>query len=344
VTALHKARYGEVARFLLERDRWLLTTHVNPEGDAIGSEVALKAFLEARGKEVVVVNSSPTPANCAFLDPKGEIQVYPDRWDPSVMEWAEGLAILDVNGWVHLGAFAEAIRKSSLPRLCIDHHQGFENEFVDLLLADTTAAAAGVLVYELIQYMGGPVTPWIAQALYTSLVTDTGSFRYSNTDARAFRMAAELVELGADPFTIHRKVFGNRSWGAARLIAPVMQTLESRADGRIAWIVVTREMFDRAQAAYEDSDGLIDLVRAIRGVDLCLFFKETAPGRVKVSLRSNGRVDAYRIARAFGGGGHRMAAGLEVNGSVEEAVDRVIRYCLDLPEFAEDQERSAGEK
>lgn len=319
--------WEEAAEFIRSKGSFLLTTHVNPEGDAIGSERAMALLLRGLGKWVGIVNSSPTPKNCVFLDAGGEIMVYPHSYDPAVMERAEGVIILDVNGWVHLGAFSEELRKSPKPRLCIDHHEGFENEFVDVLVNDTTAASAGVLVYELTKHMGGAITPEMATALYASLITDTGTFRFSNTDPRAFRIAAELCEVGADPFSIHRQVFANRSWGAARLLGPVLGTLKSTPDKRLAWIYVTSEMFAEADAEYEDSDGLLELVRSIKGVELCLFFKEAGEGLVKVSLRSNGNIDAYRIARRFGGGGHRMAAGMNVEVPLARAIPMVVGFC-----------------
>ncbi|NIM19356.1 MAG: hypothetical protein GTO51_03145 [Candidatus Latescibacteria bacterium] len=325
--------WDKVIEFIKAHQSFLLTTHIHPEGDAIGSEMALKAFLKSRGKHTCVVNSSETPRNCEFLDPKSEIMVYPDTFRPDVVDQSDGFIILDVNGWIHLGRFAEVIQNSTKPRVCIDHHQGFENDFVDILVSDTSASATGVLVYELIKEMGGDITPQIAEAIYASIVADTGTFRFTNTDARTFQIAAELYENGADPFRIHRNIFANRSWGAARLMGPVLNTIESAADGKVVWIRVTKEMFEQAGAVYEDSDGILELVRAIKGVELCLFFKQTEKGPIKVSVRSNGLVDAYRIARLHGGGGHRMASGLNVDGPMEQAIEKVVQTCLEAPEL-----------
>jgi nanoRNase/pAp phosphatase (c-di-AMP/oligoRNAs hydrolase) len=313
-----KSMWEEAAKFIRGNKVFLLTTHINPEGDAIGSEVALRAFLETLGKSAVIVNSSPTPENCAFLDPDKTIKAYPEQYDPKIMDSVDGLIILDVNGWIHLGPFAEEIKGCNKPSICIDHHEGFENEFVDILVSDTTAASAGLLVYELIKYMGGDVTTKIAEAVYASLIADE----------RAFKAAAELRSKGADPYKIHKLVFANRSWEAARLIGPVLNTLESAADGKIAWICMTKEMRSALNARYEDGDGLIDLVRAIKGVALCLFFKEVDGGKIKVSLRSNGTVDAYKIARRHGGGGHRMAAGMSLDGGMEKVVANLIEEIL----------------
>jgi phosphoesterase RecJ-like protein len=186
-----------------------------------------------------------------------------------------------------------------------------------------------MMVYELIRHMGGTVTPAIAEAVYAAIITDTGTFRFSNTDTRAFRIAAELCEHGGvDPHRMYRRVFGSKTWGTGNLLGPVLGTVQSAADGRLAWISATQEMFKSADATYDDSDGFIDLVRAIKGVELALFFKELPDGKIKVSLRSNGRVDAHEIASAFGGGGHKMASGLKVAGPMEKAVETVVGACL----------------
>ncbi len=325
--------WEKTANFIKKHNTFLLTTHIHPEGDAIGSEAALKEYLQNSGKKAVIVNSSPTPQNCEFMDPHGEIRVYPGGYDPGLMDQIDGLIILDVNGWIHLGGFAEVIKKCGKPAICIDHHEGSENGFVDFYLTDTKAASAGVLVYELIKFMGGDITHPIAEAVYASIITDTGNFRFTNTDARAFKIAAELQALGTDPFAVYQRVFANRSWGAARLISPVLNTLESAAAGKIAWIHMTGDMRRSAEADYQDSDGLLDLVRAIKGVELCFFLKETDDGGIKVSLRSNGRINAYNLARKFGGGGHRMASGANLDGPMEDAIKKLVNAAMALDEL-----------
>ena len=218
------------------------------------------------------------------------------------------------------------LKTDKTTRVCIDHHQGADNGFADVVVSDTSAAAAGVLIYELIRHMKGNISPRIADAVYTAIITDTGTFRFSNTDERVLSIAKELVAGGVDPFNLHRSVF-NRTQGAVRLLGEVLTTMGMTPDGRIAWIHATRDMFNKSGATYEDSDGLIDLVRSIQGVELALFFKETGDGKVKVSLRSNGKIDAYKIATQHGGGGHRMASGMTVEGPMTKAIDDVVGEC-----------------
>jgi len=316
--------WTSVSRFIKNYDSFLISSHVNPDGDAIGSEMALKAFLEDMGKEVAVVNASATPASLSFLDPHNEIQHYPTQVDRNILKRVDAIIILDLNTWEQLGGLAGPVQHSPLPRACIDHHQGADPDFAGVLVSDTTCAATGILVCELIRAMNGSLTRDIADAAYAAIITDTGTFRFSNTDARAFRLAADLVEAGANPFALHRQVFASKTWGTARALGPIMGTIDSTAGGRLAWICATKQMLDDARATYDDLDGFVDLVRAVRGVELVLFFKETVDGAVKVSLRSNGNVDAYAIASHFGGGGHRMASGVRMDGPMAAAVKRLV--------------------
>lgn len=318
--------WKDVQRYITGHKRFVVTSHIHPDGDAIGSEVALAAFLKDLGKRVSVINSSPTARNNAFLDPDNTIMVYPGDGSVRALDEADVVFILDVNSWSHVGKFGEALRKSDKPRICIDHHQGSDEGFADVVVSDTTAAATGLLIYELILAMGGEITPVIAEAVFATLVTDTGTFRFSNTDERVFLAAAALCRLGVNPFVIHRHVF-SKTGGAVKLLGAVLQTMQSTADGKIAWIRATREMFREAGANYEDSDGLLDVVRAIHGVEYCFFFKELKDGSVKISLRSNGRVDVHQIAKSLGGGGHRMAAGVTVGGPMDRAIESVISTC-----------------
>lgn len=322
--------WDAVGRLIDTYESFLITSHINPDGDAIGSEVALKHFLEDRDKTAVIVNVSPTPLTLRFLDPDNEVLVFPETADAHILDEVDAIFLLDFNTWDQLGNLARPLQQSSLPRVCIDHHVNPDDDFADTFATDSGASATGVLVYEMIQALGGTVSPPVAAAIYTALVTDTGSFRFSNTDARTFRIAADLCERGIEPWAMYRKVLGSRSWGAGRLMGPVLSTLQSDADGRLVWIHATQEMMKRAGATYEDMDGFADMVRAIKGVELVLFFKETGDRQIKVSLRSSGNVDAYAIAEHFGGGGHRMASGMRVDGPLDVAVRNVVRLCLQM--------------
>jgi bifunctional oligoribonuclease and PAP phosphatase NrnA len=323
--------WAAIRQFIDRHHSFVVTSHINPDGDAIGSEIALTLFLLQLGKRVVIINSTETPEVLRFLDVQNEIRIYGDAETRTLVDAADACIIVDVNNWEQLGNIGRALQARLLPRACIDHHQGTTPGFADQTVSDTTAAATGLLIYEMIRAYAGTVSRPIADALYAAIITDTGTFRFSNTDERVLRAAAELCKLGVSPFEMHRKVFGSKSWGAGRLLGPVLSTLESEANGKLAIISATLEMANSAGATYDDMDGFVDLVRAIKGVELVLFFKETEEGDIKVSLRSNGNVDANVLAKRFGGGGHTMASGMRVPGPLPRAIETVVAACRDLP-------------
>lgn len=316
--------WGPVRRALEENRSFLITSHVNPEADAIGSEVALARCLRERSASVRIVNPSATPDNCRFLDPDGEIILFDPSRASAVLDDVCAVIILDLSSWAQLGEFADAIRSRDPFRICIDHHQGPDEDIAPVRVIDPGAAATGILVFELIREMEGTLTAGIAEALYAALIVDTGCFRFSNTDERAFRTASELLAAGVKPERSYREAFENRRFASVKLLPLVFATLERGSGGKVVWVRVTRDMLAEAGARLEDTEGYIEILRAIRGVEVCAVFKEHKPDRVRVSLRSTGHVDVNRFARSFGGGGHTKAAGLTVDKSMEEAVAAVV--------------------
>ncbi len=303
--------------------RVLITTHLGPDADAIGSEIAFAEILRAMGKEATLWNTSPTPRNCAFLDPAREIRAWVAP-DPALLAWADLAVILDVNSWSNLGEVGDSIRGSSLPRLLIDHHRGGDADIAETRVSDITAAATGVLIFEMARALDQPVTPRVAMALYAALCGDTGSFRFANTDARTLHAAADLVAAGALPDEIYRAIFEDLTWERLRLLPHALGSLRAGADGKLAWLGITHAMFREAGATEEDADRFVDQIRGLRGVEVCAVFRELELGDVRVSLRSTGRVDVQRVAAHFGGGGHRLAAGAHLAGPYADATVKVV--------------------
>ena len=316
--------WGPVIRVIEENKSFLITSHVNPEGDAIGSEVALARFLRERSKRVRIVNPTPTPEACRFLDRDGEIIVFdPSRAD-AVLGDVCAVLILDLSSWGQLGALGDVLRERDPFRICIDHHRDPDDDIAPVKVIDPTASAAGLLVYELIREMGGTISTPIAEAIYAALIVDTGCFRFSNTDERTLRVAADLIAAGVRPDRVYRSSFENRRFASAKLIPSVFETLGRKSGGKVVWIQVTREMLANAGATHEDTEHYIEFLRTIRGAEVCAVLKEHDGGTVRVSLRSTGDVDVHNFARSFGGGGHAKAAGLTVSGTMEEAVQKVV--------------------
>jgi phosphoesterase RecJ-like protein len=314
--------------FVAKHRRILLTTHLNPDGDGIGSEVAMALWLRARGAEVRVLNDSVVPAAFLFLTREQGVE----SWEPELAERrfdeADALIVLDTSNRQRVGRLAPLLDRHAIAVAIVDHHASHAHGFGQVNVIEPEASSTGEIVFDLIREAGDPITPPIAEALYVALMTDTGSFRYSNTDSHAHRMAAELLALGLDPQRIHAQVHSHASAGRLRFFGEVLAGIELIEDGRIVVMEAAPEHFQRHGLVGSDTEGLVDMPRTISGVDVVALFSEVEPGKVKVSLRSTGRVDVDSVCTRLGGGGHRHAAGVLLRGSRAEARARI------LPELA----------
>lgn len=327
-----------VARAMLEEARRIvLTTHVQPDGDGIGSEVALARFLRRRGHDVTILNPHPTARRFRFLEPDPPIVAYEDGVAEAALGEADLLVVLDISVPGRLGRLASHVDRLTLDTLILDHHTG-PSRIPGMDVRDVSAAATGEIVYRLLSgWDGEAITPEIATALYAAIAYDTGGFRYSNTGARTHRIAAELIERGADLATTHRWLFESVSLAHARLSARVLGTFHTSPGGRVAWGSLPVEVMEEMGAGSEDVDGIVEALRAVEGVQVALLFKEVHAGATKVSLRSTGDADVQAFAARFGGGGHVNAAGIyleEPIGPVAERISRAAVAAFDPPEDA----------
>jgi len=299
-----------------------LTTHVNADGDGVGSEVGLWHLLRARGLHPVIANPTAIPDRFGFLLPDGA-----DASDRAGREIAraEVVVVLDIADLPRLGDLATAVRERRAPVVCIDHHvsPGTLPEGPRLVAPEATATAE--LVFDLATTLGWPLSADAARALYVGLLTDTGGFRFSNTTARALRVAAALLEHGVNPESIYEAVYASAPEGRVRLLAEVLQTLVVEPGLGLAWVTVPGGALERHGATPDDLDGIVEHARSIAGVRLALLFRQIANGRIKVSFRSMGEVDSAALAQRFGGGGHHKAAGASLAGSLGEAQETVLR-------------------
>jgi phosphoesterase RecJ-like protein len=299
-----------------------LTTHVNADGDGVGSEVGLWHLLRARGLHPVIANPTAIPDRFGFLLPDGA-----DASDRAGREIAraEVVVVLDISDLPRLGDLASAVRERRAPVVCIDHHvsPGTLPEGPRLVAPEATATAE--LVFDLATTLGWPLSADAARALYVGLLTDTGGFRFSNTTARALRVAAALLEHGVNPESIYEAVYASAPEGRVRLLAEVLQTLVVEPGLGLAWVTVPNGALERHGATPDDLDGIVEHARSIAGVRLALLFRQIANGRIKVSFRSMGEVDSAALAQRFGGGGHHKAAGASLAGSLGEAQETVLR-------------------
>ena len=300
----------------------VLTTHVNADGDGVGSEIGLWHLLRAQGVSVKIANPTRIPERFNFLIPEGA-----DASDHAAREIARAdlVASLDIGDLTRLGELASVIRHKEPPLfVCIDHHVGPAKLPPGPCLIAPEATATAELVFDLACVAGWTLTPEVAQALYVGLLTDTGGFRFSNTTARALRVAAALLEHGVDPESIYASVYANAPEGRVRLLAEVLQTLVVEPDVGLAWVSVPPDALFRHEATADDLDGIVEFPRSIAGVRLALLFRQIGNGRIKVSFRSMGEVDVAALAHAFGGGGHHRAAGASLTGSMAEVEAKVL--------------------
>jgi phosphoesterase RecJ-like protein len=292
--------------------RFVLTGHRRPDGDSLGSALALARILRQLGKGAQVWNRDPMPPVYSALAGSDRIHVgeeppqgFPDAFDYSV---CLECPTLDRTGLEeHLGA---------LSVLNLDHHLGNEL-YGEVNWVDTGAPALGEMIYRLGDALGVDLDPATATALYTAVMTDTGGFRFGNTSARAFEVAAALVRHGAKPEQVSQWIFESQSEATLRLLGEMLGSLQLHDEGRIATVWLLDGMFERSGATAADAEDLVDYPRSISGVEAVALLRQQGPGSFKGSLRSRGGVDVESIARSYGGGGHKNAAGFETEGEAE---------------------------
>lgn len=309
---------------LLRRGRRaVITTHINPDGDAIGSEMALALFLRQRGVRVAVVNSDPVPRLYAFLDPRREV-LRPDAPEARrAMETCEILFGVDNGTLSRLGAMAEWVRGTSATRVCIDHHAS-QDDVWQVRLIDESACSTGSMIYDMIRTLRGRLSPEQALAIYVALITDTGYFRFARTDASTYRLAADLLDAGVDPIKVYHQVYERNSPAFVRLLGRALGDVRTELGGRVGWVRLTRPQIIEAGGEQEDTSDIVNSVLTIEGVKVALLFKELEGARTKVSLRSKGSLDVNALARRLGGGGHRNAAGILLDEPFERGIERVL--------------------
>jgi phosphoesterase RecJ-like protein len=293
----------------------LISVHKSPDGDALGSQLALMLALEKMGKTVTVHNLDPVPEIYRFLPHQARITS-----GPAVPGRFDAMIVLDSDP-PRTGLFSDDYPADTL--INIDHH--ITNPMVwPLTWLEAAASATGEMIYKLVLQAGLPMDRDMALCLYTSIFTDTGSFRYSNTSPECMRISATLLEAGADPWLVTENVYESYSFNRLKLLGSVLGEMERSPDGRTAWVVVTDELFQKTGTTSEDTDNFVNYVRSVSGVEVAVLFRQTAQKQYKISLRSKGRVDLSSLAQSLGGGGHKNAAGSTLDGTLEAVQGKVL--------------------
>lgn len=297
-----------------------ISTHVNPDGDAIGSELALYLFLKKLGKNVRIFNTDIVPKKYQFLPYLDTIEDA----EASVGFTPDILVILDASSHIRIGPF---LSKRLLPAhaiVNIDHHITAE-EFGDYNIIVPNASSTCEIVYRLIKTAGIPIDEACALCLYTGIMFDTGCFRYSNATPMTHRIAADLSEIGVfAPDEVYRHVYEHVSLDKTRLLGQTLRSLKLTADGKIAWVLVTQDMFNETNTTFDDVEGFVNQIQAIENVVVAICVCELPDGNSKISLRSEGSVDVAEIAAEFNGGGHERAAGCRINLPYPSAIPLLV--------------------
>jgi bifunctional oligoribonuclease and PAP phosphatase NrnA len=321
-----KLDWDRLATILQNHQRFILTSHIRPDCDALGSELGMAGLLEQLGKQVRIVNGHPTPPNLSFLDPIERIDMVGDTIDADQVS-GDCLIVLDTSAWAQLGPMADVVRKFHGTKICIDHHVG-EDELGTEFFKDTSAEATGQLVYQLATKMKQPITKPMANALYCAIATDTGWFRFASTTSDTYRAIAELVDAGAVPSAIYGDLYEQDTLGRVRLRGRILSRATAELDGALVHTYVRKEDFAETGALPSDTEDAINLTLAIAKTKVAFIMIEQLKGGYKISFRSRCHVDCNEVSRTFGGGGHRAAAGAFIEGEFEEVQRRVLEAVM----------------
>lgn len=310
---------GRVAEILREHETFLIASHEEPDGDAVGSLLGLALLVEQMGGRALRFNNDPVPDSFQFLEGADEV-------DSSVPEetGVDVVVLLDCSSVDRLGDnFPSLDGLAPDEVVVIDHHKTIDRGTADRYLDDRDAAATGELIYRLVRHLDADLTKPLAECLYCTLLTDTGSFQYSNTSRTTFRIAGEMLEAGVDPWQMTVELFESQPRRRVELLGEVLQTLTFSSCERLAFIRIEQDMVDESERIAELTDGFINYGRSIRGVEVSTQLREQPDGQWKVSFRSKGSVDVSKLASEAGGGGHRNAAACEMEGPPERIRERL---------------------
>lgn len=314
-------RFGELIR---AHRRFLLTSHVRPDCDAIGSELGMAGVLTQLGKEVRIINPFEMPANLRFLDPEGKLESLNSNGAKEWIDSAEVLMVLDTTAWAQLGEMGDVIRSTSAKVMVLDHHPSGDDLGAELF-KDTTAEATGRLVIEAAGQLGASLTENVARALFAAMATDTGWFRFSSTTAKTFEFAAQLITAGARPDAIYKDLYEKDTLARLKLIGRAMERTQTELNGRLIHTWLERADFEATGAVPQDSEDVINMTLSVAGTEAAVILVEQTGGGFKISLRSRSDVDCRLVAEQFGGGGHKKAAGA----FLDEPFSSVQRRVLD---------------
>lgn len=316
-----KEKFNQIIESVKKARRILVTSHLDPDGDSIGSQLALNDWLKGLGKEVRIINQGKIPSKYLFLDEERAIEDF----DPAKnIDWTADLIFVLECPTLERTGEVKKLLKEGTKVINIDHHP--DNSFFgDISYVDTQACALGEIIYELLTSAGYHLDKRIATQLYAAILTDTGRFRFSNTTPEALRIGAELIALGANPKEINNQIYYNNSNASLKLLGFLLLNLGIYADGKISSLVIDQQTLEELKVSKEDTEGFVDYTLFLKGAEVGVLFTQKNDSKTKVSLRSQNSFDVSALARTFGGGGHRNAAGCTVNQDLNSTKELILK-------------------
>lgn len=319
--------FGSVLEFIDQQDSFLISGHVNPDGDCLGTEVALYHFLKAMGKKVEILNADRRDPSFDFFDRHTPMGVHESG---TPLPEHDVHCLVDCHQLSRLGSVGKAAaRLEGITRMVVDHHVGADSGDGEVLLWDLSAPSAGCLIYDLYQISGVPISEAAAEGVFVSIVADTGWFKYSNTNSASLAIAADLVAAGVKPHHVYHALYQRNPRTALAVKSEGLGKIRFEAEGRLAWLALDKEYMRKVEASEFNTDSLLDAMREVNGVEMVAMMKEKATGRVKISLRGTDHQDVDKIANRFGGGGHHKAAGAEQPGPMADVRRSLLAACLE---------------
>ena len=317
--------WQQINEMIIASERILLTTHENPDGDGLGSASAMYYHLQEVGKECRIINCSDLPVEYDFLNQNKIFELYDVKEHDEWLEKCDLAIIFDVGDFKRVRGIKDAINRNEIKTINIDHHPHSDDHPFSLNVVDTNAAATGAIVFDYLKMARKkPMTKNMCEGLYTAIMTDTGSFRYSNTDAKCHEIAIECLKAGVETSRIYQRVYETKPQGGVRLLARVIDNITFDSGGELAWFWIDQKMLDAADASSKDVDGFTDFVRSIKGVEVAVMVFENGSDTCRLNFRSKGKYAINDVANHFGGGGHRFAAGAIVKGNKETIIPLVV--------------------
>ena len=321
--------FSKIIQIINSNDSFLITTHVNPDADAIGSEMGFYYLIRKLNKSAKIINYSKIPYYLEFSDPDNVIEKFDAVSHSKLFDEADVLVALDFQQLSRISEMQDLFRNSSKIKLCIDHHE-FPENFTENLFVDPSYASTGEMVFDLISEMKIDFDFQIAESLYAAIMTDTGSFRYDRTTSETHLRIAKLLETGINPNQIYKEIYDQGSLGKLNLLGSSLLSMKFDKSNQIAYMKITKDDLMKTNTSVEDTEGFVNYCLTIKGIKVGLLFFETETG-FKASLRSVGKIPVNRIAAEYGGGGHMNAAGLRIDVAKiedyeEKIIDRISQY------------------